>query len=53
MQDLKDRSDKELERAIKAAQGKGAKVSRDDLVFPNWDPMKDYTDADYAAVKKG
>ncbi len=53
MQDLKDRTDKELDRAIKAAQAKGAKVSRDDLVFPNWDPMKDYTDADYAAVKKG
>ncbi len=53
MQDLKDRTDKEVDRAIKAAQVKGAKVSRDDLVFPNWDPMKDYTDADYAALKKG
>ena len=52
MQDLKDRADKELDRAIKAAQAKGAKVSRDDLAFPNWDPMKDYTDADYAALKK-
>lgn len=52
MQDLKDRSDKELDRAIKAAQAKGAKVSRDDYVFPNWDPTKDYTDADYAALKK-
>jgi len=52
MQDLKDRSDKELDRAIKAAQAKGAKVSRDDQTFPNWDPMKDYTDADYAALKK-
>ncbi len=51
MQDLKDRSDKELDRAIKAAQDKGAKVTRDDLIFPNWDPMKDYTDADYAALK--
>ena len=52
MQDLQDRSDKELDRAIKAAQAKGAQVSRDDLVFPNWDPMKDYTEADYAALKK-
>jgi len=52
MQDLKDRSDKELDRAIKAAQAKGAKVSRDDYVFPNWDPTKDYTTADYAALKK-
>jgi len=50
--DLHDRSEVELERAIKAAQAKGAKVTRDDFVFPNWDPMKDYTDADYAAVKK-
>jgi len=52
MQDLKDRSDKELDRAIKAAQAKGAKVTRDDFVFPNWDPTKDYIDADYAALKK-
>jgi multiple sugar transport system substrate-binding protein len=52
MQDLKDRMNKELDRAIKAAQAKGAKVSRDDWVFPNWDPTKDYTPADYAALKK-
>ncbi|MHB8645442.1 MAG: ABC transporter substrate-binding protein [Thermomicrobiales bacterium] len=52
MQDLKDRADKELDRAIKAAQAKGAKVSRDDWIFPNWDPTKNYTDADYAAIKK-
>jgi len=25
---------------------------RDDWTFPNWDPAKDYTDADYAALKK-
>ncbi len=52
MQDLKERADKELDRAIKAGQGKGAKVTRDDWGFPNWDPMKDYTEADYAALKK-
>lgn len=52
MQDLKDRADKELDRAIKAAQAKGAKVTRDDWVFPNWDPTKDYAEADYAALKK-
>ena len=52
MQDLQDHADKELERAIKAAQAKGAKVSRDDLVFPNWDPQKDYTEEDYAALKQ-
>lgn len=49
-QDLQDRSNAELDRAIKAAQDKGAKVSRDDYVFSNWDPMNDYTEADYAAA---
>ena len=52
MQDLKARSDAELDRAIKAAQMKGAKVSRDDWKFANWDPARDYTEADYAALKK-
>lgn len=51
MQDLQDRTEKELERAIKAAQAKGAKVSRDDWTFPNWNPTRDYTEADYAALK--
>ncbi len=51
MQDLKDRADKELDRALKAAQAKGAKVSRDDYKFANWDPTRDFTDADYAAAK--
>jgi multiple sugar transport system substrate-binding protein len=45
--DLKDRADKELERAIKAAQDKGAKVSRDDYRFPNWDPTRDFLETDY------
>jgi multiple sugar transport system substrate-binding protein len=48
LQDLKDRSDAELDRAIKAAQDKGAEVSRDDWVFPNWDPTVDYTEEMYA-----
>lgn len=51
MQDLKDRADRELDRAIKAVQAKGARVTRDDFVFPNWDQTKDYTEADYAALK--
>jgi multiple sugar transport system substrate-binding protein len=50
MQDLQDRASAELERAIKAAQDAGAQVTRDDFVFPNWDPSRDYTDADYAAL---
>jgi multiple sugar transport system substrate-binding protein len=53
MKDLQDRTEAELQRAIKAAQDKGAHVSREDWVFPNWDPTKDYSDADYAALSKG
>lgn len=51
MKDLQDRAEAELQRAIKAAEGKGAQVSRDDWKFANWDPSKDYTEADYAALK--
>jgi multiple sugar transport system substrate-binding protein len=47
MEDLESRSNAELERAIKAAQDAGAEVSRDDFVFPNWDPTVDYTEAMY------
>ena len=50
MQDVQDREEKELERAIKVARDRGAKVSRDDWKFANWDPTKDYTDADYKAL---
>ncbi len=50
MKDLQDRSEAELERAIKAAREKGANVSRDDWKFPNWDPTRDYTQADYRHV---
>lgn len=50
MQDLQDRANAELDRATKAAQDKGAQVSRDDWVFPNWDPSKDYSKADYDAL---
>jgi multiple sugar transport system substrate-binding protein len=50
LQDLQDRSDAELDRAIAAAQAKGANVSRDDFVFPNWDPSTDYTAELYDAL---
>ena len=50
MKDLQDRSEAELQRAITAARAKGATVSRDDWKFANWDPTKDYTQADYAAL---
>ena len=49
MQGLKDSYSKELDRAVKAAATKGAKVTLDDYLFKNWDPTKDYLDADYAA----
>ncbi|MGI8916788.1 MAG: ABC transporter substrate-binding protein [Chloroflexota bacterium] len=51
LQDLVDRSNKELDRAIKAAQAKGAKVTRNDWVFPNWDPTRDFAPEDYSALK--
>jgi multiple sugar transport system substrate-binding protein len=47
MEDLQSRSNAELDRAIKAAQDKGADVSRDDFVFANWDPNEDYTPEKY------
>ncbi|MGH3504864.1 MAG: ABC transporter substrate-binding protein [Nocardioidaceae bacterium] len=51
LEKLQDDSDKNLDEAIAKARKKGAKVSRDDWVFPNWDPSKDYTAADYAELK--
>jgi multiple sugar transport system substrate-binding protein len=49
---LKDYSDKmsaERERAVKAVQNRGVKVSLDDWVFTNWDPTQDYTDESYTS----
>lgn len=40
---LSSQSSSERERALKAAQGKGAKVSLDDYAFANWKPGTDYT----------
>jgi len=40
---LSDESAKALETAIKAATAKGAKVSMDDFVFPNWKSQANYT----------
>ena len=48
--DLSDKMNAELDRAIKAAQSGGAKVRREDWVFPNWDPMQDYGDEEYKAL---
>ncbi|GLQ55908.1 ABC transporter substrate-binding protein [Devosia nitrariae] len=39
-----------LDAAIETAKANGAEVSRDDFVFGNWDPSKDYTAEDYKAA---
>jgi multiple sugar transport system substrate-binding protein len=43
MKYTQDRYEAELERAIKVARSKGARVSRDDWKFANWETDKDYT----------
>lgn len=51
LQDLQNRSEQILEKAITAAQAKGANVSQSDWVFPNWVPGTEYTQQDYAKLK--
>ncbi|HVX43567.1 MAG TPA: extracellular solute-binding protein [Mycobacteriales bacterium] len=43
MKSLQDRSEQALEKAIAKARSRGAHVSRDDWVFPDWDPQQPYT----------
>ena len=50
LEDLASRANTELDRAIAAAVDKGAQVSRDDYVFPNWDANQDYGEASYAEL---
>ena len=50
MQKLQDATNQQIDAAFKQAQASGAKISRDDLVFANWDPANDYTDAEYKAL---
>ena len=33
----------QFEKEIKELQDSGVKISTDDFIFKNWDPMKDYT----------
>ncbi len=47
MEDLQSRANAELDRAIAAAQEKGASVSRDDFIFSDWDPNEEYTAEKY------
>ncbi|GAA2756520.1 ABC transporter substrate-binding protein [Actinopolymorpha rutila] len=43
MKQMEDRLEKSLEDAIKKAASRGAKVSRDDWVFEDWNPRAPYT----------
>lgn len=47
LQTLSDQSESELDRAIAVARKNGAEVDRDQWVFPNWDPSKNFAQADY------
>jgi multiple sugar transport system substrate-binding protein len=43
LQQNADQMNRERDRAIEAAKGKGAEVSRDDWVFEAWQPGEDFT----------
>ena len=45
-----DATERALDAAFDAAKKAGAEVSRDDLVFANWQPSQDYGEADYRAL---
>jgi multiple sugar transport system substrate-binding protein len=40
-----------LDAAIADVQASGAEVSRDDFIFPNWEPSENYTDEKYAELE--
>jgi multiple sugar transport system substrate-binding protein len=48
--ELNDKLEANLDKAVAQAKGKGVKASRDDWAFPNWDPAKEYTKAEYDAL---
>lgn len=50
LQKVADAYNKALDDAIAKAKAGGAKVSRDDFVFADWDPNKDFGPADYAKL---
>lgn len=39
-----------LEDAFATAKAEGADVDFEQTVFPNWDPAKEYSQADYQAL---
>lgn len=47
LKELSDKSSKDRERALKAANKKDADVSMDDYAFPNWKPRQDYEKKNY------
>lgn len=48
LREVKDRAERARDEAIaKAAKVDGSTATRDDWIFPNWDPTKDYTIEDY------
>ena len=50
LQGVADSQNKALDNAIAKAKADGAKVDREDYVFSNWDPFKDYGTAQYAEL---
>ena len=50
LQGVADSQNKALDEAIAKAKADGAKVDRQDYVFANWDPFKDYGSAQYAEL---
>jgi len=51
LQQLSAQVDGALNAAIEQAKASGAKVSREDFVFPNWNPEQDYTADDYKSAQ--
>lgn len=52
LRDLQNKSNQALDDAIEAVKKKGGHVSRDDYVFQNYDPTKDYGPTEYAELSK-
>ena len=48
--DLDQRLGTAMEKAFEDAAAEGASVDISELAFPNWDPSRDYTADDYAAL---
>jgi multiple sugar transport system substrate-binding protein len=49
--DLDSRLGEAMEQAFEAARARGAEVDISQLQFPNWDPSRDYTAADYEELE--